>query len=171
VLVGFSKLSLEYVWGMEKLGPRHLQSNVVRLSDFRSSKKNQVARTIFYVHPEPEGKWSSLLESFSLLKIENICSSFELTSKLYLKKPDCILLESALGWTDPIHVIHELTQMLDAPIVMICDSNSTAHSQSQIKQAYAAGLYDVLYAPLKKEEILETLEVLLKFRIQSSQNQ
>lgn len=145
-------------------------SNVIRLADFRSRKQIPPSRTIFYIHGKNE-KWISLLNSFSLLRTEGISSSFELSSGLYLRKPDLVLLESDLDWVNPLHLIEELHHLLDVPLVLIYDPKKSQKGQVQIKQAYSVGLYDVLFAPLQKEDLLETLEVLLKFKLQSSLNQ
>ena len=147
--------------------PETLPSNVVELMAFRDRRPSPGAHTVYYLNEA--GRWLETLDSFAFLYVEDIGNMEVLKARLLSRTPDLIVLESELKWTDPVSTINLLSSLVEAPIVLITDCN--AESSNLIKAAYAAGVHDTLYAPLREDELGETLEVLLKFRRQTSLNQ
>jgi AmiR/NasT family two-component response regulator len=112
--------------------------------------------------------WSDLLASFSFFQLEEIQSREELNSRLLIKRPSLILVESAVRWAHAVEVIEELQEFLQVPIVMIYDPREKNTDPHLVKKAYAAGVCDTLYTPLHNHELSETLALLLKFQKQIS---
>lgn len=144
--------------------------NVVRLEAFRSrapvSHLVPETHTIFYL--TDTCRWLSLLGSLPFVQIEAIHSVLSLKSKLLARTPDLILVESKIGWEDPVTLIKTLTDLLDVPVVMIYGASDLRKRPSLLKDAFAVGLHDTLSTPLKRDELWEALDVLLKFRRQLS---
>jgi hypothetical protein len=150
-------------------GFRLLPENVVQLGSFRQRRSHSPSHTVFYL--SETGSWLSLLNSFTCLQVEDITSPGALQAKLISRSPGLVIVEAELRWADPVSTIRHLESLLNVPIVMVCDA---AHRESYaplIKQAYAAGVYETLFGPLHREELFETLEVLLKFQSQVSLHQ
>lgn len=141
-----------------KLRVRGLPSNVVDLSYFR--RLGSERHTVFYLNEA--GRWLETLTGFPFLHVEDIDSMELLKARLLSRTPDLIILESDIQWADPVNTIYLLSSLVEAPMVMIAEA--TSESAVLIKQAYSAGLHDTLYAPLKREDVREALDVLLKFR-------
>ncbi len=127
---------------------------------FRRSE-NVDAHPILYL--SRDGASLDLLSIYGFLEIEDIRSSMGLRHALLTKQPDLILMESDLGWVDPIDAIEHISGLTSAPIVLIRTSDSTADGPL-LKRAFAAGLHDTLLAPLCPDELGEALGVLLKLR-------
>jgi AmiR/NasT family two-component response regulator len=136
--------------------------NVIDLDRVRRHRSVGGWRTVFYLNEQRDHV--SLLTHLNGLKIVDIHSNELLTTKLLLRTADLVLVESAIQWTCPIEVIQHLQHRLSVPIVMICDRKSLQENRSLVKQAYAAGVCDTLFAPLEIDELSETLHVLLKFQ-------
>ena len=94
--------------------------------------------------------------------MEDIRSTENLRSKLRGRTPELVLLESAFQWACPFETIDRLDYLLEVPIVLICDHQGDTPNAEIIKKAFDAGIHDTLYTPLKKDELSETLDVLLK---------
>lgn len=144
-----------------------LPSNVVKLAAFRDRRPSADSHTVYYLNEA--GRWLDTLDSFAFLNVQDISNMEVLKARLLSRTPDLIVLESELKWAEPVSTINLLSSLVEAPIVLITDCN--AESSDLIKRAYAAGVHDTLYAPLREDELGETLEVLLKFRRQTSLNQ
>lgn len=135
--------------------------NVIQLGAFRNRHADFRTHSLFYLNEG--GRWLDLLTARQSLEVENIQSADGLKVKLLRRDPELVLLESGIRWGDPLETIKQLDYLLEVPIVMICDAQGGENSQL-IKQAYSAGVYDVLFTPLKNDELNETLDVLLKFQ-------
>jgi AmiR/NasT family two-component response regulator len=137
---------------------------VIDLSQYRYRISR--AHLVWYV--SQNGAWSDLLSAFKFLLVDEIRSEEELAEKLSVRKPDLILIESTIKWASTVQVIEQLQESLQVPMIMIYDVRSKSSNPALIKRAYAAGCCDTLYTPLQSEDLLESLEVLLKFQKQVS---
>jgi hypothetical protein len=115
---------------------------------------------IFYI--SESGRWLEMLRDFENLEIVDIRSTESLRQKLMGRTPEIILLESSFQWACPFETIDRLDYLLEVPMVLICDRDGETQNAEFIKKAFAAGVHDTLYTPLKKDDLSETLEVLLK---------
>jgi len=141
-----------------------LPNNVIELDAHRWRRNRSTAHTLFYINEN--GSWLELLASFPILRVENIQSEETLRTALVSAQPDLILIDSALRWADLVDLTAFLHDLVQVPIVMICHAPPNQKTSRLLKAAYAVGLHDAVFAPLRREEIFESLEVLLKFRRQ-----
>ena len=146
-----------------------LPENVVRLNSFRERRSRAQNHTVFYLGENKT--WLELLNSFTCLRVEPIASSSSLRAKLITRTPGVIIIEAGLAWADPVETIRELESLVGVPIVVVCEAQHRESKAALIKQAYAAGAYETLFGPLRREDLFETLEVLLKFQRHVSLNQ
>ena len=154
---------------------RGVSTEVVNASDnvidlnahrWRRGRLQNPAHTVYYLHED--GEWQGLLSSFPSLSVENIESEETLRSRLVHCPPELILIDSQLRWTDLVRLTAYLHDLVQVPIVMICGAPPSSKTSRLLKQAYAVGLHDAVFAPLQRDELFESLEVLLKFRRQLS---
>ncbi len=131
------------------------------MAAYRTRRNETETHPIFYL--SRDGAWLDMLGSHTFLEIEDIRSKLGFRHALLTKQPDLILMESELGWAEPVAAIEEISRLLTAPIVLIRTSDS-ATDGPLLKRAFAAGLYDTLLAPLCPDELGEALSVLLKMR-------
>jgi len=143
-------------------------NNVIDLSAhrWRRGRLHNPAHTVYYIHEN--GDWQNLLNSFPSLRVESIESEETLRSRLVSCPPELVLIDSALRWTDLVLLTEFLHDLVQVPIVMICSAPPSSKTARLLKQAYAVGLHDAVFAPLQREELFESLGVLLKFRRQLS---
>lgn|GEM_PF-3367769 len=140
-------------------------SNVIYLEKFRRSRWLLQQVHLLYVAED-----SLSNSNFNLLKnavhAVNVVSDEEaLTAALGQQLPDIILIESGLKWIDPVALTCTLAQMTNAPLMMVCTKDTRkADRPGLLKRAFAVGLQDTLHLPLRKEEVEEALEVLIKYR-------
>jgi len=137
---------------------RAYPTNVVDIGQYRALLKQGQLPTVYYLTGEEN--CCAQLEKCDFLRLVVISSEEELKTRLLSQAPDLILLDSVLDWAGPISIIQWLSRLIEAPIVML----SPESNAPTIKEAFAAGVHDTLYTPLKEDELSETLEVLLKFR-------
>ena len=144
------------------------RSNVIDLSlhRWRRARVPSASHTVYYIHES--GEWQNLLTSFPFLSIQSIENEEVLRARLIHCPPDLILIDSQLRWADLVHLTAFLHNLVQVPIVMICGAPPSSKASKILKQAYAVGLHDAVFAPLQREELFESLEVLLKFRRQVS---
>jgi CheY-like chemotaxis protein len=138
--------------------------NVITLDAHRWRRNRAATHTLLYINEG--GDWLDLLASVPTLRVANIQSEEMLRSSLVAAQPDLILIDSRLEWHDLVALTAYLHDLVQVPIVMICNAPPSAKTSQLLKQAYAVGLHDAVFAPLRREEIFESLEVLLKFRRQ-----
>ncbi|MCB0406231.1 MAG: hypothetical protein KDD51_15735, partial [Bdellovibrionales bacterium] len=113
--------------------------------------------------------WLELLESYRLFDVRHATSVSEMTTLLDSAYPDVVFVESWLTWQSPVALIRQLAEMYEVPIILSFREGSDPEStRKQIKEAYAAGVSDALQCPLHREELKETLEVLLKLQTRFS---
>jgi len=138
-------------------------NNVVDLCAYRSYTLPQTHPSrIFYVTQGKERL--SLLAAIPSLKVETIESSSQLKTKMMLHSPELVVIDSKLEWADALQVIRDLDYFLDVPIVMLCDKSQTPDRTFLVREAYDAGVHDILFAPFDAEDLKQTLGVLLKFQ-------
>ena len=135
-------------------------SNVIDLSAFRF--RRSVARPFVVFYISHMGQWLELLSSFHGATVHLVNSLTLFDQKMGLVVPDLVFVESHLSWAEPVEVVGRLYQKFGVPIVMICEEGT--RNRQTIKDAYSSGACDTLFSPLQKDEVAETLEVLLKFR-------
>lgn len=143
-------------------------SNVIDLSAHRWRRRQfrNPAHTVFYLHEN--GDWQQLLNSFPSLQVESIESEESLRSRLVKSAPELILIDSQLRWTDLVALTGFLHDLVQVPIVLLCGAKPNSKTSRLLKQAYAVGLHDAVFAPLQRDDLFESLEVLLKYRRQVS---
>ena len=107
-------------------------------------------------------RWLDLLNRFRFAETQDIRSSLGLRHALLTRQPDLVLIESDLGWKDPVKAIEEIGSQFQIPIVLI--RSGKADEGPLLKRAFAAGLHDTLSTPLCPDELAEALGVLLKLR-------
>ncbi|MEZ4749993.1 MAG: hypothetical protein R3B54_05025 [Bdellovibrionota bacterium] len=140
--------------------------NVVDLAEFRR-QRIQGRPTLFYISESAD--WLELLESYRLFDIRHATSVSELAHLFDSSYPDVVFVESWLSWGTPVELIRHLAETYEVPIILSFREGSDPEStRKQIKEAYAAGVSDALQCPLHREELKETLEVLLKLQTQFS---
>ena len=143
-------------------------SNVIDFSNIRTRRmRNGPLQPLFYINGS--GSCLDLLHSFRHLQTVDIYSPQLLEASVLMRRPALILLEASIDWTDPIATIKSLNRLSDVPVVLLCDAQTKRRCPSLIKRAYAAGIFDVLFTPLSYEDLFETLEVLLKFRLKAAE--
>ncbi|MBI4404041.1 MAG: hypothetical protein HY537_07765 [Deltaproteobacteria bacterium] len=138
-------------------------SNVIDLCRYRNRRNRLHFYNVFYV--TEEGQWLTLLLFSPFLRVRDLRSQEELRNFLLIERPDLIIVESNISWGEPIEIIREFHEKLAVPIVLVCDNTRSAKDKTLIKKAYSAGVHDVLFAPLRRDEIVEAIDVLLKFRM------
>ncbi len=145
-----------------------LPGNVLVLEAFRQRAVTQETRqhTLFYL--TDTCRWLPLLASFPFLQIQTIPSLLLLKSRLLAYMPDLILVESKIQWEEPVALIETLTSLLDIPVVMIYSPKDVKKNPDLLKRAFTVGMHDTLRTPLKRDELWEALDVLLKYRSQVS---
>lgn len=141
----------------------NLPSNVIDMAEYRSLHSTRELPIVYYLTGKEETYPQLAREAFFRLVV--VGSEEELKTRLLTQAPDLILLDSDLSWAGPIPLIEWLSRLVEAPIVMLTPSDAKG---TLIKQAFAAGLHDTLYTPLKDDELSETLDVLLKLRRHAS---
>lgn len=137
--------------------------NVVDLTQYRSRRTPVADHTVYYL--SETAPCLEMLYSFQSFGIKTIQTEEQLEKHLALQNPKLILIDSA--WNNALDWSTNMAHRLDVPIVMLCQTKNPP--KSWIKKAYAAGVSDMLFPPHTREELLETLEVLLKFQNQASQ--
>lgn len=138
-------------------------SGASQLFDFsleRWKRSGRLGQTVFYINDK--GTWLETLSENRSLSMLDIHSLETLSNSLFQFPPDLVLIESSLSWADPLILLESLTSTLSAPTVMVCEKN--VRNRSWLKKAFALGASDVLFAPREKEDLFQTLSVLLRFQ-------
>jgi len=138
-------------------------NNVLDFTRHFERRRLRSLHTVFYINER--GRWNKQLTLFQSLRVLDIRSVDSLRSGLCENQPDLILLESDLSWADAIEVSRDLVVRMEVPIVMLWNRRSNV-SRKAIKNAYAAGVTDMLLPPFDSDDISETLDVLLKYQRQ-----
>jgi CheY-like chemotaxis protein len=141
-----------------------IPSNVIDLDTHRWRRARFLTHSLFYINED--GAWWNVLSSFPMLRVENVQDEETLRSRLLSSQPDLILIDSQIRWADLVELTSHLHHLVQVPIVMLCHAPPNAKTSRLLKQAYAVGLHDAVFAPLEREDLFESLEVLLKFRRQ-----
>jgi CheY-like chemotaxis protein len=131
--------------------------NVFDLSSYRARKFNDPMKKILLLSPStPEAlpvqlPLSPALETLEIQSEENLVAS--------LPDSNLILMNAQLDWADPITLISTIHKWNEAPIVLVCPQGE--RFAKLIKQAYAAGISDILYAPVEPTDVIQILDVFL----------
>ncbi len=136
-------------------------ADVIDMAEYRTRSGRRDTHPVFYI--SRDGAWLEMLEPYGFLEIEDIRSRLGFRHALLTKQPDLILMESELGWAEPVELIEEISGLLNSPIILI-RLGDPATDGLMLKRAFAAGLHDTLRAPLCPDELSEALSVLLKMR-------
>ena len=151
--------------GLGLFGP--LPDNVIDFSKYLRERFPLLSRNILFICNENEN--TCPFSSIPVLRIEQIHSLSDLFAVLKRSPPELIFVESSLSWEDPLHIITEVHHITEVPIVMVCKS-SPQQMSSLLKQAYAAGLSDVLKSPVLRDDLMEILSVFLQVELQHFKN-
>src|SRR5688500_18387881 len=98
------KTKLAEPWN--NVAEEELPNNVISLESYRRKGSAVPSHRVFYL--TESGKWLENLSAFPALQIIPIDSIEELRARTANITPDLILLESNLGWADPIDLTAEL---------------------------------------------------------------
>jgi hypothetical protein len=137
---------------------------VIDLSVVRQLRRLESSHSVFYLNENQ--RWLPLLESLPSVNIVDIHDEGALSHRLLRRAPDLFLIESDLKWTDPLITLRQMTQLLSVPFVWICVEQSQRDSDLA-KRAYANGATDMLFAPLDRDEVMQTVSVLLRLQLQA----
>ena len=162
-LVDFESLFFNKLRGGEKVGENRRQLNIIPFPLDRRLTALAAREPILVLSDHK--KCLESLESIPVLQVETARSVNALASKLMFFKPRVIFLDSQLTWGDPLEIVRELNHHEDTPIILLISQKKQTHI---LKAAYQAGISDVLFAPYRREDILEALSVLLKLHVPKS---
>lgn len=137
-------------------------ANVIPFSNKRNSY-------FFYLCNEesPLENWQQLSPQHQVCSLH---SEEELRTALLVAKPKLILVRADLEWADSLEIIRQAGSFSEAPLILLLKKLKGKKQDLFIKQAYQAGISDVLYLPLQPDEVAETLELLGRFaaKVQTS---
>jgi|688.fasta_scaffold46180_6 response regulator of citrate/malate metabolism len=124
-----------------------------------SNKRNSY---VFYLCNEdsPFENWQQLSPQHQVCSLH---SEEELRTALMVAKPKLILVRADLEWSDSLELIRQMESFSEAPRILLLKRAKGKKQELFIKQAYQAGISDILYLPLQQEEVVETLELLVRF--------
>lgn len=122
------------------------------------------SHTVYYI--SECGEWAALFSTFGKIHLKDIRSPEHLEEAQARAQPDLVFIEACIGWEDPVAIVGYIHEKFGVPIVMI--SHPQPKERAVVKRAYYAGSCDTLLAPLRKDELVETMDVLLKLRWQAS---
>lgn len=92
----------------------------------------------------------------------SISSEEDLLVTLANSRPAFILIEATLSWADPIQLIARLSQLSASPILFLMKKSNSKKQDAVIRQAYQAGIFDILYLPLEEPEFREMVDLVLR---------
>ncbi|NBX93585.1 MAG: hypothetical protein EB078_02145 [Proteobacteria bacterium] len=121
---------------------------------------------LFYLCNEesPEEKWLDFIPEHPVCSLS---SEEQLRNALMATRPQLLLMRSDLNWTEPLPLIRELSNRYQCPIVLVLNKKKSKAHESLIRLAYQAGIFDLLFLPLGRDNVRETLEVLLRWSAQA----
>lgn len=108
--------------------------------------------------------YQPVLRSLYIARIEWIRSLLCLKTALSMTPPDLILIDEKNAWMDPVRLIHLLSQLSRAPLILLGAQKDLSQKTSFLKRAYRAGLHDCLFPPFEQTELLKTVTVLLRLQ-------
>jgi PleD family two-component response regulator len=136
-------------------------STVVDLLAYRSRKQSQPAKRVLYISNGPS--FTQGLQSLFGFDITQVTEASTLYTVLAVNPPQIILVESSLSWSRPLDLISMLQDSYnEVPLILVCVGPRTEKQSTLIKQAYAAGVTDVLFTPLCRDEALESLKTVAR---------
>lgn len=138
---------------------------VIDLSVVRQLRRLESSHSVFYLNENQ--KWLPLLESLPGVNIVDIHDDSTLCQKLLSRAPDLFLIESDLKWTDPLITLQQMTGLLSVPFIWICSQDSQRREPDLLKRAYSSGATDSLFAPLDRDEVLQTVNILLRLQLRA----
>ncbi len=148
---------------MNRPGVKGVCAQIIDFAGYKRRHDHSNLKRAIYV--SQNGEWTAMLSRYVVLPEQPICSSGA-RSKIISFSPDLIFVESQLSWYDPVEIVLEYNRLYRVPIVMI--SIDTPSEREVVKRAYLAGACDTLLAPLRGDELAETINILLKFKDQLS---
>jgi len=90
----------------------------------------------------------------------SVQSEEDLLKGLSQSRPAFVLIRADLSWTDPLQLVPYLEKFCGAPIVLILKKQKSKKQEAFIREAYQAGIFDILYLPFNDSEVEETLDVI-----------
>ena len=112
----------------------------------------------FYIGEESVRE--NLLSAYRGHPVCSILCEEDLLKALSQSQPAFVLLRADLSWTDPLQLISYLEKFCGAPIVLILKRQKSKKQETFIREAYQAGIFDILYLPLNDSEVEETLDII-----------
>lgn len=91
-----------------------------------------------------------------------VFSEEDLLSTFSCTQPASIFIQADLTWADPIQLISRLSQFSRSPILLLLKKQKSKKQELFIRQAYQAGIFDILYLPLNNTEFEETIDLIRK---------
>jgi hypothetical protein len=114
----------------------------------------------FYICDETEQQGA--IESIAFGHgISSIRSKLEIQKAFHSLSPSLIIIRSDLKWTNPIDLVHSLSAFSTSPILLILPKRKTKKDEILIKEAFQAGIIDILEFPLG-EDAKETVQLVLR---------
>lgn len=131
----------------------------IRISD--TERVEDERPIVFYLHSARQTE--SLIADLRTIQTVSVTDRNQLRTQLLSLVPQVVVIEADIKWAPALGLIEELHTGFDLPVILLSDK-PRSRGRTLIKQAYAAGVSDVLYKPLDPEEVLQSLGVLLKFQ-------
>lgn len=135
--------------------------NVIELSAYRRKRALQKLHRVLYVTDEAPNL--DLLQSIPSVATDSVNCIDSLRSAFIRRTHDVIFMDSELSWSDPVELIVRLTHLSAPPIILLCP-RGTRRKNAVLKQAFSAGLHDALFLPLAHDELIESVEFIVKLR-------
>jgi len=108
-----------------------------------------------------QGRWSSELEESSGLPVVEVKSANELEAVLADISAHLLVVEKDVHWACSVELVSELNYLLEVPVLMLAPScGPCAHDF--LRDAYHAGVDDVLYDPWIEQGLNQAMNLLLK---------
>ncbi|NBX76819.1 MAG: hypothetical protein EBQ92_09710 [Proteobacteria bacterium] len=90
----------------------------------------------------------------------SILSEEDLLKALSQSRPAFVLIRADISWSDPLQLVSYLEKCCGAPIVLILKKQKSKEQELFIREAYQAGIFDILYLPLNDSEVEETVDLI-----------
>ncbi|MFM8270130.1 MAG: hypothetical protein ACKN9V_08080 [Pseudomonadota bacterium] len=94
-----------------------------------------------------------------------VCSIFseeDFLRRFAQLKPAFVLIRDNLTWTDPLALITRLNELSNSPILLLLKKRKSKNQENFIRQAFQAGVFDILHLPLQEIEVEETVNLILR---------
>jgi len=90
----------------------------------------------------------------------SILSEEDLLKALSQSRPAFVLIRADISWSDPLQLVSYLEKFCGSPIVLLLKKQKSKKQELFIREAYQAGIFDILYLPLNDSEVEETVDLI-----------